>query len=304
MSWVWQYYEKISADYAKCLRCNKKMRRSGGSTKGMITHLSTHNIQKPSVDSVDEPPTKKIKIQQQVSSFVRRESLEEILSKCVAKDGFSVDSLHKSEAIIGFVKSRGFEMPKSRATVTSYIINFHQEKFEQQNEEIQANLKSGIRLVMSFDEWQDLNAKRYVNIGFHVAEKSFQSKLLPILCTDTQIRWNTMLPMITRYLLIKDEIGIQLWKFSNAKKKFSNIHDETLQEMLNVLNSIKKAVVKLSSQNANLITAEGAYKYVFTKLKDLNLPLSKLMLDSLHRRVNERRKKELVSLMLFSINAE
>jgi hypothetical protein len=53
---------------------------------------------------------------------VVKESLAEILSKCTAKDGFSVSEIVISEATRGNVRLRGYEIPNSKATVWKIII--------------------------------------------------------------------------------------------------------------------------------------------------------------------------------------
>ena len=57
--------------------------------------------------------------------FLKTETLDEILSRCVAEDGFSMNSLVKSRAIQGYIRSKGLTMPKSPTTVTNSILKFY-----------------------------------------------------------------------------------------------------------------------------------------------------------------------------------
>ena len=55
-------------------------------------------------------------------------TMEEILSRCVAEDGFSMNSRVKSQAINGYVTSKGFNIPKNSNTVTKIILKFYEIK--------------------------------------------------------------------------------------------------------------------------------------------------------------------------------
>jgi hypothetical protein len=111
-SQAWDSFKKINSDQAKCTipGCDRIISCKGGSTTAMMNHLKTHNIERKS----DETPANMVKssTSQTVLNFVRRESLNEILAKCAAKDGFSFRSIVKSEAIRGYVNSRNYVMPK------------------------------------------------------------------------------------------------------------------------------------------------------------------------------------------------
>ena len=80
----------------------------------MINHLKIHIIllqKKKAEEMNDACSSKKLKTESMLN-FVGRESLNEILAECAAKDGFSIRGITFSEAIRGFVKSRNYDMPK------------------------------------------------------------------------------------------------------------------------------------------------------------------------------------------------
>lgn len=67
-----------------------------------------------------EVPKKQIKLDE----FLKRDTLEELLTKCAAKDGMSLRMITKSDAIREFIQKRGFVRPKSQTTFAKLIISF------------------------------------------------------------------------------------------------------------------------------------------------------------------------------------
>lgn len=59
---------------------------------------------------------------------MKRESLEEILAKCAAKDGMSFCTIARSDAICVFVMSRSYNMSSSVSSVQKYVMNFYEQK--------------------------------------------------------------------------------------------------------------------------------------------------------------------------------
>jgi hypothetical protein len=85
---------------------------------------------------------------------------------------------------------------------------------------------------------------------------------------------------------------------------FTEEHDDVLKEILDVLTPIEEAVVKLSAEDSNLIIAEGAINFVCVSLKQQNTELSRNMLKALQVRVSQRRKQDLVTLIIFLCNGK
>lgn len=158
----------------------------GGNTKGMINHLKLHDISIQKRNSIsttnassndrnssnDESSSsskvKKSCIENPImSKFIKRESREEILAKCAAKDGFSFRAISKSEAIRGYVSSRGYEMPKSESTVKELIMKFVEEKRKELKKTLIDMVKHNLKFSISVDEWMNMNAKRFINITLH-----------------------------------------------------------------------------------------------------------------------------------------
>lgn len=127
---VWEHFTKKGKNEATCNFCQIIIQRQGANTTGMINHLKVHSIflQKKKCDEIYEASSSKKPKTGAMLNFVGRESLNEILAKCAAKDGFSIRGITFSEAIRGFVRSRNYEMPKSETTVMKNIMKFYEEK--------------------------------------------------------------------------------------------------------------------------------------------------------------------------------
>ena len=65
------------------------------------------------------------------------------------------------------------------------------------------------------------------------------------------------------------------------------------------MDPVKLAVLELSKQDSNLLTAEGTLQYVFEKLVEVDTPMSMHFLQLLKSKIEERRNKDLVSTLLF-----
>jgi hypothetical protein len=69
--------------------------------------------------------------QQGLDSYIKHESLGELLAKCVANDGFSFHTVTNSSAIVEFINNRGYTMPKSVHTVIKLVLDFFAEKTQE-----------------------------------------------------------------------------------------------------------------------------------------------------------------------------
>lgn len=110
------------------------------------------------------------------------------------------------------------------------------------------------------------------------------------LLLDMKIRWNSILPMIKRYLRIKNHIR-EIFEEYDQIEKYSTISDEALKDIVETLEPLEEAIIILSKCDTNIIVAEGAMSYVFEKLKENNTSLSRKIYSRLHHRCSERDKK-------------
>lgn len=131
---AWNHFRKINLNEAKCNKCEAQLSCKGSNTTGLWNHLKLHNVHNERSDCNDSEASmsnqiKLIKPTSSITNFLKpRESLQEILAKCAAKDGFSFNAIVHSEAIKGFVTSRNYNMPRSCNTIRKNILEFYEEK--------------------------------------------------------------------------------------------------------------------------------------------------------------------------------
>lgn len=139
---AWDHFKKTREDVAKCNNCGSQLNCKGGNTTGLINHLKIHNVHinkktnYVEVNSEASSSKQKQASTSLITNFIKKESLNEILSKCAAKDGFSFNAIINSEAIRGYVVSRNYNMPKSCATIRGKIFEFFEEKKNETKNEL------------------------------------------------------------------------------------------------------------------------------------------------------------------------
>ena len=90
-------------------------------------------------------------------NFLERQSLDDILAELAAKDGFSVNGMKNLSALKAYLRTKGFEMPKSANSIWERIISFHELKYEEMKLDIDTKIKNDVRFRITLDEWTDLN---------------------------------------------------------------------------------------------------------------------------------------------------
>lgn len=173
---VWKFFKKDEKRFgeATCCKCEMNIGWKS-STTPMINHLKLrHNILiSKSVSSENEIendiPKKKQRIESSnILQFVKKESLNEILSKVAAFDGMTITAMSKSEAIAGYVKQRGYKMPKSPTTISKCINSFYKEKCIELRDKFEKLRIAHRKFAITVDEWTDCSIVRYVNVTAHV----------------------------------------------------------------------------------------------------------------------------------------
>ena len=59
------------------------------------------------------------------------------------------------------------------------------------------------------------------------------------------------------------------------------------------------AVRELSKESATILTCEGVYKFMFDSLRAINTELGTSMIETVKKRMNERRNRNLTTLLIF-----
>lgn len=194
---IWIYFAKMEKDLAKCNNCAAHLSCKGGNTTGLINHLKLHNL------SINVNARKNCEVDNEASAsknfkssaslisfFSNKESLNEILSKCAAKDGFSFNSIVNSEAINGYVRSRHYNMPKSCNTIREKILEFFEEKKIEIKNELLKLIDWKKKFSISVDEWTDVAMRRYLNVTLRSSHLQFVLGLITIKerCTADKIK--------------------------------------------------------------------------------------------------------------------
>ena len=89
---------------------------------------------------------------------------------------------------------------------------------------------------------------------------------------------------------------LSLGKDSNDT--YTECHLNILKEIVMILEPVKVGVNELSKQGTNLLMAEATLIYIFHQLKSINSPLSLEFQKSLKTRIDQRRNKDLVSVLM------
>lgn len=77
-----------------------------------------------------------------------------------------------------------------------------------------------------------------------------------------------------------------------------------IDQLFSVLNVAEMTMNEISKDEATLLTADGAFEFLFDELQRINSKLSMELLEQLKIEVTKRRQKKLVSLMKFFQNPE
>ena len=128
----------------------------------------------------------------------------------------------------------------------------------------------------------------------YVLQQEGKELILPL---DCKTRWNSIIPMLRRFTILKNCI---LSALNDLDHK--NLCDDTLfdvcSELLQTIEPFEISIHELSKENANLLTAEGTIIFLVQHLSKKSGLASDLM-RSLLKRINERRNSVLITLLSF-----
>lgn len=101
MSDVLNYFKKVEKEKAHCIYCNKMLTYKGSNTSSLHNHMKTVHDKITEKKSSDVGPSSQTSTQPCIIKFVKRTSLEEIVSKLAALDGLSINCITNSPFIRG-----------------------------------------------------------------------------------------------------------------------------------------------------------------------------------------------------------
>ncbi|KAI8115015.1 hypothetical protein CVS40_12692 [Lucilia cuprina] len=169
---VWKYYKKKN-EKAHCTICPQILACKGSSTSSLKSHLiRKHQIdlndkktseQNMSVEE-DKPSSSQAGVKKYFNKVNSNLSLDEILSRAVAEDGFSINSVCKSKLLKSYLKSLKMEMP-SQMTAWKQIYSFYEQKKIEYINIFEKILIEGGKFSIIVDEWVDVSAYKYINVS-------------------------------------------------------------------------------------------------------------------------------------------
>ena len=169
---------------AKCKFCKKIIKKHGGPTSGLHTHLKTihrvnllkRDVGSPTVlGSSELLQTSKPSVT--MNNFFKSDkidgSLLAILVRMTACDGLSFNLICTSYDIRkGLTASGFFNIPKDHKTIHKMVFNYSKNMRDEVIKELSSRIANGNRFSLSFDEWTSIRNRRYININVH-SDKEF-----------------------------------------------------------------------------------------------------------------------------------
>jgi len=119
---------------------------------------------------------------------------------------------------------------------------------------------------------------------------------------DCRTRWNSIQVMLERFLKIKNSIKKALIDLKLEHLFIEEDDVKNIETLSNTLKPITMAVNELSRRNMNLLTSEGVFKFLFESLETQQTEFSNSMILSLKLRLEERRNKNIISIINFLQN--
>lgn len=190
MSEVWAYFEKLAgSESATCKQCGRNIKCKGSSTGGLIKHArGVHNLEIPTAKNPEKTVSSSATATSSQSpaesssaakrlregtilSFVKRESMQEIVSRMAALDGFTISGITKSQFIRESLAKRSFKLPKDKKNVMNLVHSYFETAKKEFIAEIQT-LKDG-KFCLTLDEWTSFRNRRYLNVNIHSVDGVF-----------------------------------------------------------------------------------------------------------------------------------
>ena len=168
----YEKYYNLTSEKGTCLKCGTVIKKSGGSSVGLKTHLKTkHDIDVDSEILNAETPKEKPKQNSIMSNFVIRESLEELISREASQLGATFRYLAKSILVRDGLKLRGYQdnAPRSHPTVQRLVHKSAEKHREILKRKLKKLVEEGQRFCLITDEWTcSTKRRRYQNVNLHI----------------------------------------------------------------------------------------------------------------------------------------
>ena len=123
----------------------------------------------------------------------------------------------------------------------------------------------------------------------------------PILSIVT--RWGSTLNMIEVFIEMQNAI-VTVLSSVRSSIVFTEQDFELIKILCKILSPIRRAQEMMSTNDSNMLTAEGCLRFVMKKLESVDHCIGRTMLESVKKRIIQRRPKTLVTLLSFLNNPE
>lgn len=182
---AWKYFTRDkNTESATCNKCQATIMCKGFSTSGLLRHLkNSHkeveielNKKRPNEDADFEVRN----VQRKITSFIKKESIEEIVSKLAAVDGFSINAIAKSEYIRKTLSDKGMILPKNPSHVMNMVKSQYHIAKQGVVKEMAMQIQGGSRFSISMDEYTSINNRRYFNLNVHSLTKLWNLGMIRI----------------------------------------------------------------------------------------------------------------------------
>ncbi|XP_065682366.1 uncharacterized protein LOC136095563 [Hydra vulgaris] len=156
VSEAWKYFNKVVVNdkkYGDCKKCHKRIACPGSSTNGLIGHVK-------SCEKIDLKPFSSRPV-------LTKMSLNDLLAKLTALDGYSIRSITQSETLRMLFENYGHSLPTSASAISEKIKMFHAEAKYLMIAELAALKAKGEKFGLTGDEWCSNRGRRYYNLNVH-----------------------------------------------------------------------------------------------------------------------------------------
>ena len=176
---VWKHFTAIAEkNSAKCDICGHEIKTSTSTRKYHL--IKIHKVHIPaSEDQKEEPPAKKVK-QSKITAFVKKQSVEEVMAKLAAKDGFTFHAIANSSFIRKSLTLQGLQTPRDPKTVAKMVLMFTNDKKHDMVKEIEAMIQCGKRFSASLNEYTSIKNRRLASVNLHPKDKYYSLGLVSI----------------------------------------------------------------------------------------------------------------------------
>lgn len=172
-SFVWNYFEKVSIENARCSSegCKKIFKWIKG-IAALANHLKNeHNIveqssKRNSASKSEEPTPKR---QKNLLECFKKSTLEEEISRMVAESNLTFNQVSESKFIRESLalKYPNNIIPKAHETVAALVMKFHEFAQNEVKERLLKLKAMGKKFSSTLDEWTSSGNSRYLNINLH-----------------------------------------------------------------------------------------------------------------------------------------